>query len=135
MGGGVRGVDKKVVHVNNKPFFCDHTVKGVVHELLKGGREIAKTKEHYSQFKESFMGDESSLPLMSVFDMDIVIPPSDVKFGENLCSLEFINKIRDEWEGVCIVNHVFIDITIVLTRADTTILLFNEEEEGCLWGI
>ena len=98
-------------------------------------REIAKTKEHYSQFKESFIGDESSLPLMSVFDMDIVIPPSDVKFGENLCSLEFINKIRDEWERVCIVNHVFIDIAIVLTRADTTILLFNEEEGGCLWGI
>ena len=62
------------------------------------------------------MGDESGFPLVSVFDTNIVIPPADVKFGENLCSLEFINEIRDEWEGVCIVDHVFIDIAIVLTR-------------------
>ena len=116
MGGGVGRIDKKVVHVDNEPSFCDHIVKGVVHEPLKGGRGIDMTKEHYSWFKESFIGDESGLLLVSVFDMDIVIPPADVKFGENLCSLEFINEIRDEWEGVCIVDHVFIDIAIVLTR-------------------
>ena len=96
MGGGVRGVDKKVVHVDNKPSFCDHIMKGVVQELLKDGRGIGKTKDHYGWFKEFFMGDKSGLPLMFIFDMDVVISPADVKFGENLCSLEFINKIRDE---------------------------------------
>ena len=135
MGGGVGGVDKKVIHVDNKPSFCNHIVKGVIHEPLKGSGEIDKTKEHYSWFKESFLDDKSGLPLISVFDMDIVIPPVDVKFGKNLCSLEFINKIRDEWKGVCVVDHVFVDIAIVLTRAETTVLLFNKEEEGCLWEI
>ena len=135
MGGSVGRIDKKIVHVDNEPSFCNHIVKEVIHELLKGGGGIGKTKEHYGQFKESFMSDKSGLPLVPVFDMDIVIPPTDIELGEDLCSLEFINKIRDEWEGVGVADSVFIDIAIVLTRAETTVLLFNKEERGCLWGI
>ena len=74
------------------------------------------------------MGNESSLPLVPVFDTDIVIPPTDIKLDENLCSLEFINEIRDEWKGVCIADNMFIDIAIVLTRVKTAVLLFNKEE-------
>ena len=135
MDAGVRRIDKKVTHVNNEPSFCNHITKGVIHELLKGGRGIGKTKENYSWFKECFMGNESSLPFMPVFDTDVVISPTDIKLGENLCSLEFINEIGNEWKEVCVANSVFVDIVIVLTRAETTILLFNKEEGGCLWEI
>ena len=135
MGGGVRRVDKKVVHVDHEPSFCNHIAKGVVHEPLKGGRRIGETKEHYGWFKESFMGDEGGFPLVSILDMDIVISPVDVKFGENHCSLEFIHKVRDEWEGVCITDCVFVDIVIILTRTETTVFLFNKKEGGCLWEI
>ena len=135
MGGGVGRVDKEVVHVDNEPSFCNHIVKGVIHELLKGGRGIGKTKEHYGWFKESFMGNESGLPLVPVFDTDVVISPTDIELGENLCPLEFINKVRDEWERVCIADHVFINIVILLTGAKTAILLFNKEEREHLWGI
>ena len=48
MSGGVRGVDKEVVHVDNKPSFCNHVVKGVIHESLKGGGGVGETEEHYS---------------------------------------------------------------------------------------
>ena len=68
------------------------------------------------------MGDKGSLPLVSVLDMDVIISPADIKFGENLCSLEFINKVGDKWEGVCITDCVFIDIAVVLTGTDITIL-------------
>ena len=132
MGGGVKRVDKEVVHVDNEPSFCDHIMKGVIHELLKDGKGIGKAKEHYGWFEESFMGNESSLPLVPIFDMDIVISPMNVELGENLCPLEFINKVGDEWEGVCIMDCVFINIAIVLTGAETTVLLFNKEERGHL---
>ena len=135
MGGSIGKVDKKVVHVDDEPSFCNHIMKGVIHEPLKGGRGIGKTEEHYGRFEEFFMSDESGLPLVPIFDMDIVIPPADVKLGEDLCSLKFIDKIRDEWEGIGIMDSVFIEIAIVLTRTETTILLSNEEERGRLWGI
>ena len=87
MSGSVGRIEKEVIHVANKPSLCDHITKGVIYELLEGGRGIGETKEHYSWFEESLMGDESSFPLMPILDSDIVIFPTDVKFGEDLCPL------------------------------------------------
>ena len=135
MSGSVRRVDKEVVHVDNKPSFCNHITKGVILQLLKDGRGIGKTEEYYGWFEESLMGDKSGFPLVSIFDMDVVISPTDVKFGENLCPLEFINKVGDEWKGICIADCVFINVAVVLTGTEATVLLFNKEKRGHLWGI
>ena len=32
-------------------------------------------------------------------------------------------------------NYVFVNIAVVLTGAEATILLFDKEERRCLWGI
>ena len=135
MSGGVRRVDKEVIQVDYKPFFCDHIAKGVIHESLEGGRGIGETEEYYSWFKESLMSDKSGFPLMSVLDSDIVISPTDIKFGEDLCPLEFINEVRNEWEGVCVADCVFINVVVILIGAEATVLLLNKEEKRCLWGI
>ena len=39
-------------------------------------------EEHDSGFKESFVSDEGGLPLVAVFDVDIVVPPVNIKLGE-----------------------------------------------------
>ena len=135
MGGDVRRIDKKIVHIDNEPSFCDHIMEGVVHELLEGGGGVGKTKEHYSWFKKSFVGDKGDFPLVSILDLDIVISPVNIEFGEDFRSLEFVDKVRDEGEGVCVMYCVLIDVVIVLTGIKTTILLFNKKEGGCLWGV
>ena len=81
------------------------------------------------------MSDESGFPLVSILDSDIVVSPLDVKFGEDFCPLEFINEVGNEWKGVCITDCVFVNIAVILTRAEVTILLFSKEEGRCLWGI
>ena len=135
MSGGIGGVDKEVIHVNDEPSFGDHISEGVIHKMLEGGRGVGETEEHYGRFEESFMSDESSFPLMSIFDSDIVISPSDIELGEYLCPFEFIDEIRNKWEGVSIADCVFIDVSIVLTGARATIFFLDKEERGCLWGI
>ena len=135
MGGHIGGINEEVVHVNDKPFFRDHIVKGVIHEALESGRGIGETKEHHSGLKESFMSNEGSFPLMSIFDSDIVVSPSDVELGEDFHPLEFINKVGNERKRVCITDSVFIDVVIVLTGSEATVLLFDKEERGCLWGV
>ena len=132
MSGSVRGVDKKVIHVDNEPSFSDHIVKGVVHESLEGGGGVGEAEEYYSWFKEFLMGNESSFPLMSILDSDIVISPMDIKFDEDLCPLEFINEVRNEWKGVCITDCMFVNIVVILTGMEATILLLNKEERRCL---
>ena len=84
MEGGVGGVDEEIIHVDNEPSFGNHIAEGVVHESLKGSGGVGEAKEHYGGFKESSVGDEGCLPLMTILDSYIVIPPSYVELGEDL---------------------------------------------------
>ena len=135
MGGRIGGVNEEVVHVNDKPSFHNHITKRVIHEALESGGEIGETEKHHHRFEESFMGDEGSFPLMSVFDSDIIVSPSNVELDEDFRPLEFIDEVGNEEKRVCVTDSVFVDIAIVLTRSEATVLLFDEEERGCLWGV
>ena len=54
------------------------------------------------------MGDEGHLPLMSVLDADVVVPPLNIKLGEVLHIFEFVNEVRDERKGVGVLDGVLI---------------------------
>ena len=83
MEGGVGGVDEEVIHIDDKPSFGDHIAEGVVHEPLKSGGGIGKPKEHDGRFKESFMGDEGRFPLVTIFNLYVVVSPVNIKLGEH----------------------------------------------------
>ena len=55
--------------------------------------------------------------MMSVLNSDIVVPPPDIEFSEEFSSLELINEVRDEGEGIGIVDGVLVKVPIVLTGA------------------
>ena len=135
MGGRIGGVNEKVIHVDDKPSFRNHIAKRVIHETLEGGRGIGETKEHHHRFEEPFMGDEGSFPLMSIFDSDIIVSPLDVELGEDFHPLKVIDKVGNEGKRVCIADSVFVDVVIVLTGSEATVLFFDKEERGCLWGV
>ena len=40
MEGGVGGIDKEVIHIDDEPSFGDHVAEGVIHESLKGGGRV-----------------------------------------------------------------------------------------------
>ena len=87
MGGIVGGEDKKIIHVDDQPSFGNHVSERVIHELLKCCQGVAKTEEHNRWFKKSAVSDECGLPLVSIFDSNIVVPPSHVELGEEFCFL------------------------------------------------
>ena len=59
------------------------------------------------------MSDKHGLPLMSIFDTNVIITPSDIKFCEDFCPSEFVDKIRNKGERVGITGGMFIDVSIV----------------------
>ena len=97
--------------------FSDHVMEGVVHEMLEGGQGVGHPKEHYEGFKESSVCCKCSFPLVSVFDMHVVVPPTDVELGEDLRSLEFVDEVGDKGEWVGVTDGVFIEISVILTGA------------------
>ena len=128
MEGGVGGVDKEIIHIDDKPSFGNHVVEEVVHEALEGSGRVGESEEHHGGFEKSFMGDEGCFPLVTVLDSYIVLPPLNVEFGEDLGVSQLVYKIRDEREGVGVVNGVFIDVTVVLAGAESSVFLLNKEE-------
>jgi hypothetical protein len=76
--------DQDVVHVNK-----DHVrvlqfegLEDAIHYSLEGRGSIALTKQHNHGLEEPERRFECGFPLVSISDVDIVVPPSDIKFCE-----------------------------------------------------
>ena len=78
------------------------------------------------------MGNKSCLPLVTIFDSHVVVSPANIEFGEDFGISQFIYEIRDERKWVGITDGVFIDITVVLARTESSVFLFDKEEGECL---
>ena len=131
----VRGGNEKVIHIDDKPSFSDHVLERIIHELLEHSRAVAKTEEYDSRFKKSLVGDEGCLPLVAIFDVDVVISLVNVEFGEVVSIFQLVHKVEDEGKGVCIMGGAFVEVVIVLAKGEFAILLFNDKKRGCLRGI
>ena len=127
-------VDEEVVHVNDEPSFSNHIPEGIRHELLESGGGIGHAKEHDSGFIESSVSDEGGFPLVAFLYSDVVISPSYIKLGEDLGVFQFVNEVRNQREGVCILHSVAVEVLVILARSEATVLFLDKEERGCLGG-
>ena len=132
--GVIVGVDKEVVHVNDEPSFCDHFSERVRHELLEHGGGVCHAEKHDCGFVESSVGDESGLSLVAFLDADVVVPPLYIKLNKDLGVFEFVDEVRDQREGICVSDGVFIEVAIILARSESAILFLDKEEGRCLGG-
>ena len=96
------GEDQYVVHVHTNHAIPDQLCKDVVHHCLEGCRAVCQTKEHHQGFEQPPVRVEGSLPFVPIPHSDIVIPPSDVKFGEVPGHSEGLDEVIDEGKWVLV---------------------------------
>ena len=123
------------MYIDDEPSFSNHVPEEVVHESLERCWGITKAKEHDCWFEESFVRDEGCLPLVTIFDADIVVPPSNVEFREVASVFQLVHKVGDEGKGVGIAGGMFIEVPVILARTEFSIFLLDEEEGGRLGGV
>jgi hypothetical protein len=73
---------------------------------------------------------EGGLPLIALLDADIIVSPSYIELGEVSRTLESIDEIINEGEGVSVFSCDGIECSIVLDKAELTILLLDEKDWG-----
>ena len=122
-------VDSHIVHVDFKPLLWEHICEDMVHESLEGGGSVTESKEHDGGFKESHGGNEGSFPLILLLDVNVVISPTNVKFGEQGGLLHVIDEFQDEGEWIGISDSVEVQVLVILTWTENSIL-FGYKEEG-----
>jgi len=125
-------VHHEVVHVDDEPPFRNVVGEDMVHEHLKGRWRVALAKEHNHGFVEPIRSGESSLPLVSLLNLNIVIPPPDIKFGEIPGVFERVDEIGDTRKRVSVLDGMRVDILVVLAGMKCSILLWNKREGGRL---
>ena len=125
-------VYRHVVHVDSHLFCCDQVSEQGIHHGLEGCWRVGQTKEHYSWFKESFVHGEHCLPFVPFFYSHCIVPPFDVKFGEQCAVLQAINKLGYEQEQIAVLDSPFINRSVVLYQLKFPISLFDEEEGSCI---
>ncbi|KIK77504.1 hypothetical protein PAXRUDRAFT_166624 [Paxillus rubicundulus Ve08.2h10] len=124
MNCGVGGVNQEVIHVDDEPSFGLVVLKNMIHQRLECRRGVAQSKEHYVRFEESMRSDERCLPVVIGFDLNIVVPPSDVKFRKNLRPFQVV----DQWKGIRIFYSMRVQISVVLAWMKRSVFLWNKEE-------
>ena len=125
----------QVIHIDFEPSLSDHVGEDMIHECLKSGRSVTEPKKHYGGFEEAKRGDEHCFPLIFLSDANVVITPSNIEFGEQCRVLHVIDQLRDEGERIPVANSVGVEIPIVLTRSQGSVLLGHEEKRRGLWGL
>src|SRR5258708_3663602 len=110
-------------------------MKDVVHHHLEHRGGVAQSEEHDSWFKQALVSPECGLPLITLLDPHIVEPPVEVEYGEELSTMEVGQDIRDEGEGVGVLDHDLIQLLIVLYKVKQTILLLDKEHRGSHRGL
>ncbi|KAG5349114.1 hypothetical protein C0989_005821 [Termitomyces sp. Mn162] len=128
------GVDEDVVKVHADYTFYNEVPEDVIHHGLEGGWAVGETKEHNKWLKQSPVGPEGHLPLISLLNVHIVVTPLDIQFSEVLCTLEVVDELGNGRKRVAILYHHGIEYPIVLDQSEGAILLFDEEDQRSHWG-
>lgn len=123
--------DEDVVHVHNYLARVNKVLENSVHHGLEGCRGVHQTKEHDSWFVETMIGLECSFPLISFLDADVVVSPAEVNFGENTGPFELVDEFGNEGKGILVLDSAFVEFTVVLYRAQSTVLLLDKEKGTC----
>ena len=113
--------DEEVIHIDNQLSFSDHVSERVIHESLEYSGGVTQTKEHDCWFEKSFVCDKSHLPLMTIFDVDIVVPLLNIEFSEVASIFQLVHEVRDERERIGIMGGMFVKVMVVLAGVEFTV--------------
>jgi hypothetical protein len=80
----VFGEDEEVVDVYTYNATADEVFKNVVHHSLEGGRAVSHAIQHYQWFEQPSVTPKGHFPFISFLDLDVLVAPSDIEFGEVL---------------------------------------------------
>jgi len=108
------GVDGNVVHIDREPTLGNFPMEYCVHHHLESSWRVGEAEEHNCWFKESLWGEEGSFPLVSIFDVNIVVSPADIKLSEQGASTEAVNSLGNKGGDVLIFLGPFVDWPIIL---------------------
>src|SRR5882724_7079693 len=86
-----------VVHIDGHYSFINEFLEDVIHHHLECGGTVHEAKEHDQRFEKASVCPKGGLPLVSFFDLNVVVSPENVQLSEVL-GLGFRDLVEDVWD-------------------------------------
>ncbi|KAF9798183.1 hypothetical protein IEO21_10778 [Rhodonia placenta] len=103
-------------------------MENVIHHCMEGCGGIGEAEEHYQGFVQPPIRYEGGLPLVTGFDPDVVVSPSDIELRKERGAAKLIYHLGDQRQGVAIFDCDRVQPAVVLDGSKRPFLLFDEEE-------
>src|SRR5882724_7494421 len=81
---GLAAKDEDVVHIDGHYSLVDEFFENVVHHCLECGGTVCEAEEHDQRFKKASVRPKGGLPLVSFFDLNVVVSPVNIQLSELL---------------------------------------------------
>jgi hypothetical protein len=124
------GVNGDVIHIYGEPSLSHLFTKDGVHHYLERGGGVGEAKKHHHGFEEPFWSEEGSFPFVPWLNSDVVVSPADVELCEEGIATKVVDCLRDQGRNIAISFCPFVHRSVVLYRAQFSILPFDEEKVG-----
>jgi len=72
-------VDGYVIHVDGYTPFINEIAEDGVYHCLECGQGVGQAEEHDCWFVQAFIGYECCLPVVFLFDENLIVSPFDIK--------------------------------------------------------
>ena len=92
-------MDKDIIYVDCYLVARDEVYEDHVHQGLESSWRVGELKVHNTWFEESSICDEGSLPLVFLFDSDVVIASQYVKLCEDASFFQLVDNVGCKEEG------------------------------------
>ncbi|KAF9796509.1 hypothetical protein IEO21_10989 [Rhodonia placenta] len=80
-------------------------MEDLVHHCLEGRGGIGEAEEHHQGFVQPPVSHKGRLPLVTGFDPDVVVSPSDIELRKERSAAELIHHLGDQRQGVAIFDR------------------------------
>ena len=100
----------------------------MIHHCLEDGGAIGQPIEHDSGFESAAVGGEGGFSMVLLENLKVVVTATEVQFGEELGTLETVNKVGNKGKGVCVADCPGVDVSVILNHVFRAILFWYEED-------
>ena len=109
-------VYQDIVHIDHPVPFINEVLEDVIHHGLEGSWAVGEAEEHDQGFKEAPIHSEGSLPLISLFDSYIVVPPMYTQFRKvsGLGARNLVDNVQYEGKRVGVLHCHHIELSVIL---------------------
>src|SRR6184192_3417320 len=132
----ISAIDQDIIDVYNHTD-VQQRFQDVLDQRLKGSWRICESKGHDFVLIMAISCAKSCFLDVILVDADLIVSPTKVDLGKDLCTLESVNEVVNEGDGKSVLLGDLVKGPVVNAHAQLPILLLDENDRSaigrCTW--